>query len=45
MKQSLTIPAAVLAVFLFTSFQASAQQVSPSGVKTLSLAGAIKPTE
>ena len=44
MKQSLTIPATVLAVFLFTSFQASAQQVSPSGVKTLSPAGAIKPT-
>jgi enamine deaminase RidA (YjgF/YER057c/UK114 family) len=33
-----------LAVVLFASFQAAAQQVSPSGVKTLSPVGAIKPT-
>jgi 2-iminobutanoate/2-iminopropanoate deaminase len=33
-----------LAVVLSASFQAAAQQVSPGGVKTLSPAGAIKPT-
>lgn len=33
-----------LAIVLSASFQAAAQQVSPGGVKTLSPAGAIKPT-
>jgi enamine deaminase RidA (YjgF/YER057c/UK114 family) len=36
--------AIAIAITLSASFQAVAQQVSPSGVKTLSPAGAIKPT-
>jgi enamine deaminase RidA (YjgF/YER057c/UK114 family) len=44
MKRLLFGLATALAVILSASFQAAAQQVSPSGVKTLSPAGAIKPT-
>lgn len=44
MKRLLLGLATALAVILSASFQAAAQQVSPSGVKTLSPAGAIKPT-
>jgi enamine deaminase RidA (YjgF/YER057c/UK114 family) len=44
MKRLLIGLATVLAIALSASFQAAAQQVSPSGVKTLSPAGAIKPT-
>ena len=44
MKQLLFVLATALAVAMSASFQAAAQQVSPSGVKTLSPAGAIKPT-
>jgi len=44
MKRMLIGTNAALAVILSVSFQAAAQQVSPSGVKTLSPAGAIKPT-
>jgi 2-iminobutanoate/2-iminopropanoate deaminase len=44
MKRMLFGLATALAVVLSASFQAAAQQVSPSGVKTLSPAGAIKPT-
>jgi len=44
MKRLLLGLAIALAVILSASFQAAAQQVSPGGVKTLSPAGAIKPT-
>lgn len=44
MKPSLYGLATGFLVPLCISFQASAQQVSPSGVKTLSPPGAIKPT-
>ena len=44
MKQLLFVLATALAVAMSASFQAGAQQASPSGVKTLSPAGAIKPT-
>lgn len=44
MKRLLIVLATALAVAISASFQASAQQTSPSGVKTLSPAGAIKPT-
>jgi enamine deaminase RidA (YjgF/YER057c/UK114 family) len=44
MKQLLFVLATALAVAMSASFQAAAQQTSPSGVKTLSPAGAIKPT-
>mgnify|MGYP001461179675 CR=1 FL=1 len=44
MKRLLLGLAMALAVILSASFQAAAQQVSPGGVKTLSPAGAIKPT-
>jgi len=44
MKQLLFVLTTALAVAMSASFQAGAQQASPSGVKTLSPAGAIKPT-
>ena len=44
MKRLLFGLATALAIALSASFQAAAQQVSPSGVKTLSPAGTIKPT-
>jgi enamine deaminase RidA (YjgF/YER057c/UK114 family) len=44
MKQLLFVLTTALAVAMSASFQAAAQQTSPSGVKTLSPAGAIKPT-
>jgi len=44
MKRSLRALATGLSVALCASFQATAQQTTPSGVKTLSPAGAIKPT-
>jgi 2-iminobutanoate/2-iminopropanoate deaminase len=44
MKRFLFSLATALAIAMSPSFQAMAQQASPSGVKTLSPAGAIKPT-
>lgn len=44
MKHLLFVLATALALAISASFQAGAQQASPSGVKTLSPAGAIKPT-
>ena len=44
MKRCLFSLATALAIAMSPSFQAMAQQASPSGVKTLSPAGAIKPT-
>ena len=44
MKRLLLGLATALAIALSASFEAAAQQVSPRGVKTLSPAGAIKPT-
>ena len=44
MKLLLFVFATALAVAMSVTFQAAAQQASPSGVKTLSPAGAIKPT-
>jgi enamine deaminase RidA (YjgF/YER057c/UK114 family) len=44
MKHALSGLAAMFALVISASFQAAAQQDSPSGVKTLSPPGAIKPT-